>query len=148
MDFYSQFSLRTSIHGFLDIYRSRNLAWKAFWLLLTVGSIGGAGYEIYMVIQSYINMPVITTYEAKSAETLRFPTVQICSSNVVNISRVLDAKIHPVVISVVLGWFPDFNKNVVFNVINKNKKDQESRGLTNELYFQYVLVSQTKCGSL
>ena len=96
----------TTLHGIADLADSENFCVCLIWSLAIFGAVGGAFYEIGMVIKDYVGSPLLTVYERKAEVRLPFPIIQICPSHFVNKTKAYVASpVHPSVVDEYLTYF-------------------------------------------
>ncbi len=74
----------STAYGLPNVYRSKRLFNKSFWLFFLVISFMGASYYIYNDIVDYFNYEVVTTVKTEYDQPTEFPTISFCSLNSLN----------------------------------------------------------------
>jgi hypothetical protein len=76
-------ALNSTSHSVPKIFRTDNLLIKAMWLLLTVVSVGGCSYIIFLIFADYLSYDVVTKIRVVDEAEPPFPTITICNKNAI-----------------------------------------------------------------
>ncbi len=80
----------TSCHGFPDLINSSSIIGKTFWVILILGSVGLAVWQISELLIRFGKSPhYVTQTYAEEPESVPFPNVTVCNINRVNRNRAI-----------------------------------------------------------
>ena len=69
----------STAYGLPNVYRSKRLFNKLFWMFFLVASFAGAFYYIVNDLVDYFNYEVVTTVKTEYDQPTEFPTISFCS---------------------------------------------------------------------
>jgi hypothetical protein len=134
---FSSFAEETTLHGFPDIHRSKNVWHKVFWTVVLFLSIIAVVYEIFELVNEFNERPILTLYDWKSKkEGLIFPEMTICSENMmINYTKLKESKIHWQIVELAKSSMPHYlltqralgrqiSSDYYFSVFMKGSKEE------------------------
>ena len=80
----------STIHGIDKIFKPRRIFLKILWLTFFIASTAACGFFIANSIMSYLRFEVVTKVQVIYEVPQLFPTVAICSSNVLNNNETIE----------------------------------------------------------
>ena len=80
----------STIHGIDKIFKPRRTFLKIFWLIFFIVSTAACAYFIANSIMTYLRFEVVTKVQVIYEVPQLFPTVAICSSNIINNNKMIE----------------------------------------------------------
>jgi hypothetical protein len=80
----SEWILSSSSHGLPNLFRSKRISIKLFWLVCFLGSLVICSFLIVQTIISYLQYDVTTNYRVYYESMPIFPTITVCPKNMFN----------------------------------------------------------------
>ena len=104
-------SLSSTIHGYPNIFKSKQTLYKILWVVFMLASIMGCVLLINGCVNDYLDYRVVTKLRVVKEDIADFPTVTVCNSN-------------------------PFTTETASNILNEIKMDNFSNDLWNANYFK------------
>lgn len=111
---------QTYIHGVKEIYESKTIHERLFWIVVCVTCIGAAAYEIYQVVRLYQGSGVATKISVQNVDTMRYPTVLFCPTTWLSTERIRQFQIEPEVMNFTLSLLEPGGSSPRFQHIPNN----------------------------
>ena len=108
----------SSIHAIPNITRNKFLTIKLLWLFCFLGSFGVCAWFIYQSVLDYLKYDVVTKFDIRYEDSLRFPLITICNLNYFATS------------------FAFAFSNQIFNKTNPNKVETITAKVLSNFYVQ------------
>lgn len=77
-DRYQQFSSRTSMHGFGELYISKSSTGKLFWISALLACLSITTFQLTKATIQYVNEPYVSVIEKMKEEEILYPDIKIC----------------------------------------------------------------------
>ncbi|CAL8128773.1 unnamed protein product [Orchesella dallaii] len=80
----AEFRNETSLHGLHYIGQpKRHISERIFWIVVFLVGVIAAAFLVYAMIQSYLDTPVVVSFQSKEQpiDTIPFPAVTLCNIN-------------------------------------------------------------------
>lgn len=101
--YFAKMASQTYIHGVKEVYESKTIHERLFWIVVCVTCIGAAAYEIYQVVRLYKESGVATKISVENVDAMRYPTVLFCPTTWLSVDRVRQLQVEPEVMNFTLS---------------------------------------------
>ncbi|CAF0860551.1 unnamed protein product [Brachionus calyciflorus] len=116
-----------TMHGFPNIFRTKNLSIKILWIIAFIVSNGFCFYFIAKSLLEYLQFNVVTKIRVLEKDSIQFPAVTICNANLFTTSLAID-------------YSTSLLANIsVTDISNSTFLSQNFPSASYQLYYSYIM---------